>query len=76
MSNLTINKHTHRYTVFDKESKLHEFRKDSLEDMTEFVEFLIDELDKANDKQSKWFESYWRMKRKINKIADVVNDDD
>ena len=51
MTDIVIKEHTAYYTVFDHQMKKCEYYKDSIEDMTFFVQFLIDELYKANAKK-------------------------
>lgn len=72
MTDIVIKEHTAYYTVFDHQMKKCEYYKDSIEDMTFFVQFLIDELYKANAKQECFFEKYWEIKKQLNQIKDVI----
>lgn len=71
----TIKEHTAYWTVINEKSKFKEYRKDNNEDLIKFIKWLIDEVNKSNQKQSCWFEKYWECKKQLNQITDVLEGD-
>ena len=63
------------YTVIDENGKHHdEFKKDNIEDLNLLIVYLYDEYCKMETKQEQWFNKYWELKQKLNKIKDTVED--
>ena len=74
MTNITIHEHDRYYEVIDGFTKFTQYSKDNITDMNLMCEFLVDELKKANDKQSQWFEKYWELKKQLNAIKDIMGE--
>ena len=62
------------YNVIDANSHFNKYSKSSFEDLNLLIEYLLDELAKANDKQGQWFEKYWEVKKQLNKVKDAVKE--
>ena len=62
------------YCVIDDNSHMSKYDKKDIEDLNVLCVFLIDEYCKQADKQNQWFEKYWDLKKKINKIIDTVEE--
>jgi hypothetical protein len=54
--------------------EINQYHKDNINELNLLCSFLIDEFNKAEEKQKHWFEKYWRLKKKINTIKDVVDE--
>lgn len=74
MTDITIKKHCRYYEVIDNGLHFTKYSKDNITDLNLLVEFLVDELKKANDKQSQWFDKYWELKRQLNAITDIIDE--
>lgn len=70
----TIKEHDDHYDVLDSFCNWRQYSKDDINELIFLISFLIDELDKAEEKYSSWFEKYWELKKKINQIKDVVEE--
>ena len=63
------------YTVINENGKYHdEFKKDNIEDLNLLIVYLYDEYCKMETKQEQWFNKYWELKQKLNRIKDTVED--
>lgn len=70
----TIKEHSRYYDVIDSNSKITQYSKDDITDLNLLCLFLIDEYNKANDKQSQWFNKYWEIKKQLNQITDIIDE--
>ena len=62
------------YCVIDDNCSMSLYDKEDIDDLNTLCVFLIDEYCKQTDKQNQWFEKYWALKKKINKIVDMVEE--
>lgn len=62
------------YCVTDDNSHMSLYDKEDIDDLNTLCVFLIDEYCKQVDKQKQWFEKYWDLKKKLNKIIDAVEE--
>lgn len=62
------------YCVIDDNCHMNKYDKKDIEDLNALCVFLIDEYCKQTDKQKQWFEKYWDLKKKLNKIIDMVEE--
>ena len=62
------------YCVIDDNSSMSLYDKEDIDDLNTLCVFLIDEYCKQTDKQNQWFEKYWDLKKKLNKIIDAVEE--
>ena len=62
------------FCVIDDGCHMNKYDKKDVEDLNALCVFLIDEYCKQTDKQKQWFEKYWDLKKKINKIIDTVEE--
>lgn len=69
-----INEHDDCYNVMNDKFGINQYRKDNINELNLLCSFLIDEFNKAEEKQKNWFEKYWQLKKKINTIKDVVDE--
>ena len=58
--------------VVDDGFHFQEFKRDNLDDLNSLADLLMEELEKEQDKQKQWFNKYWEMKKKVNKITDFI----
>ena len=75
MDKISINSNIEYYSILD-ENGMHRYKKDNISDLNALVEFLMEEVEKADDKQEQWFKMYWEMKQKVNRVKDIVSDDE
>ena len=69
-----IKEHEDCYDVMDDKFEINQYCKDNINELNLLCSFLIDEFNKAEEKQKNWFEKYWGLKKKINAIKDVVDE--
>lgn len=69
-----IKEHEDYYDVINEEWEINQYRKDNINELNLLCSFLIDEFNKVEEKQKNWFEKYWKLKKKINAIKDVVDE--
>lgn len=62
------------YCVIDDNSNMTLYDKKDIDDLNTLCVFLISEYCQQTDKQETWFKKYWDLKKKINKIIDVVEE--
>ena len=71
---MKITANEEHYCVIDDNSHMNKYDKKDIDDLNVLCVFLIDEYCKQADKQHQWFEKYWDLKKKINKIIDTVEE--
>lgn len=69
-----IKENDEHYDVIDQNCCIHQYKKNDINELHLFIDFLIDAYNRAEDKQSQWFDKYWELKKKMNKISDVVDE--
>ena len=70
----TIKEHERYYDVIDSNHKIDQYSKDDITDLNLLVEFLIDEYHKAEEQRKMSFERYWEVKKQLNRITDIIDE--
>lgn len=70
----TIKEHPPYYNVIDANNKFSQYKKDDITDLNLLVEFLIDEYYKAEEQRKMNLEKYWEVKKQLNQITDIIDE--